>query len=83
MILSYIIYAFYLLLMIYEGIIFIDVILSWVPNCRQYKIPSLIHTVANWFMEPFHNILTIGYFDFSPILGFAIINGITIFCFNL
>lgn len=81
MILYYILNIFSLIVWAYDGIICIDIILSWIPNARQYKIPSIIHTVSNWFMEPFNGIITIGFLDLSPLIGFAILNGISMFCF--
>lgn len=69
------------LLHAYCIIIGIDVLLSWIPGSYQYKIPRLIHTVSDWYLGLFHDILIIGPINFTPILAIGVIEFLLYFCY--
>lgn len=78
----YILITLFYLLYALKYIIIIDVLLSWFPNSYSYLIPRIIHTISDWYMGIFHDILVIGRINFTPVLGIICIEFITLFCFN-
>lgn len=72
MILRIFLTSLYALLWIYQAIIFISIILSWIPTAYESKIGSMILNVSNWYMRPFRGWLVIGFLDFTPIIGIVI-----------
>ncbi len=73
---SLFIFVLYILFQIYSGLIFLDILFSWIPNIYNFRICRWIHTIAGWYMEPFHGIITISILDFTPILGIFLYEGI-------
>lgn len=72
MILYYFMCALYILLCIYEGIILISIIMSWIPNAYNTKVGNAIYQISNWYMKPFRGWLVLGVIDFTPVIGLGI-----------
>lgn len=81
MTLSYFMYGFYIILYVYESIIVLDIILSWIPSIREFVLPRIIHSVADWYMHPFRGKLILGPLDLTPIIGIIILNVVQSLCF--
>ena len=62
---------FYLMLG-FSGLIFISILLSWFPMLYNFKIFRAIRRLTDAYMEPFHGILVLGMFDFTPIIGIVL-----------
>ena len=69
MILNYILIALYILLWVFDGIVFIGIVLTWIPGLLNTKVGSLFYNLSNWLLYPFRGLLVIGFIDFSPIIG--------------
>ena len=69
MILNYILIALYILLWVFSGIIFISIILTWIPGAVTSKVGSIFYEMSNWLLRPFRGWLVIGFLDFTPIIG--------------
>ena len=72
MILSIFLISLYILLWLYQGIIFISILISWIPSAFNTKLGMSIYNVSNWYMKPFRGWIELGIFDFTPIIGIAI-----------
>ena len=72
MILGYFLYGLYILLWLYQALIFISIIMSWIPSLYNTRIGNAIYQASNWYMKPFRGWFVLGVFDFTPIIGIAI-----------
>jgi len=59
-------------LTVYFYIMIAYVLLSWVPSIREGKLYYYLHVLVNPYLRFFRGIIVIGYFDFTPILGFLL-----------
>ncbi len=57
------------LLYAYSGLIFINIILSWFPGIYNIGFFRFLRRITDAYMKPFHGILVLGIFDFTPIIG--------------
>ncbi len=73
MILNYFLISLYIILWAYHGIIFISIILTWIPNVLNTKVGSAIYGMSNWMLKPFRGWLVIGFLDLTPIIGILIL----------
>lgn len=69
MILNYVLIALYILLWVFHLIIFISIILTWIPSALNTKLGSTIYGMSNWLLGPFRGWLVIGFLDLTPIIG--------------
>lgn len=72
MILNNFLICLYIVLWVYQAVIFISIILSWIPNAYSTKFGNVIYNMSNWYMRPFRGWLVIGFLDFTPIIGVLI-----------
>ena len=72
MILKYFMIGLYVILSIYQFIILVSIIMSWIPNAYNTKIGNGIYHISNWYMKPFRGWLVLGFLDFTPIIGLGI-----------
>ena len=72
MILRYFFIGLYALLWAYQAIIFISILLSWIPSAYNTKVGNAIYKSSNWFMGAFRGWLVLGFLDFTPIIGIGI-----------
>ena len=73
MILNYILIALYIFLWAFNGIIVISIILSWIPQALNTKVGATVYEISNWMLHPFRGWLVIGFLDFTPIIGIALL----------
>lgn len=59
-------------LTIYFYIMIAYVLLSWIPSIRESRLYYYLHVLVNPYLRFFRGIIVIGYFDFTPIIGFLI-----------
>ena len=76
MILSKILIGLYYLLRIYFGIMFVGIILSWIPGSMNYSFFRAIRKITDWYLGAFRGHLVVGIFDFSSLLGILLYEGI-------
>ena len=69
MMLYYLLIALYIILWAYHVIIFIGILLTWIPNAINTKVGSVMYEMSNWLLAPFRGWLQIGFIDFTPIIG--------------
>ena len=69
MILNYVLIALYILLWVYHLILFISIILTWIPSALNTKVGSVMYEMSNWLLRPFRGWLVIGFLDLTPIIG--------------
>ena len=69
MILNYLLIGLYILLWVYHLILFIGIILTWIPSALNTKVGSVIYEMSNWLLRPFRGWLVIGFLDLTPIIG--------------
>ncbi|MFP4078681.1 MAG: YggT family protein [Bacillota bacterium] len=62
----------YTILEVYFYIMIAYVLLSWIPSIRESKLYYYLHVLVNPYLRFFRGIVVIGYFDFTPILGFLL-----------
>lgn len=72
MVLNIFLYGLYVLLWIYQAIILISIIMSWIPNAYNTKFGNAIYQISNWYMKPFRGWFVLGILDFTPIIGIGI-----------
>lgn len=68
----YIIDGIFLLMWGFSGLIFISILLSWFPMLYNFKLFRAIRRLTDAYMEPFHGMLVLGVFDFTPIIGIVL-----------
>ena len=68
----YIIDSIFLIMWAFSGLIFISILLSWFPMLYNFKLFRAIKRLTDAYMEPFHGILVLGMFDFTPIIGIVL-----------
>lgn len=73
MILNYVLITLYIILWALNGIIFISIILSWIPPVLNTKVGLMIREVSNWMLYPFRGWLAFGFFDFTTIIGLVLL----------
>lgn len=66
----------YYLLIAYDYILIANIILSWFPRLRNFKIFNIIGKIGDWYLEPFSGVLVLGILDFTPLIGFALYDGL-------
>lgn len=71
---SIFLYVLYVLMSIFDIIIFASIIMTWIPNAFQHRFPILIRKIADWYMAPFRGWLVIGFLDLTPIIGLLLYN---------
>jgi len=69
MIFPIILTGLYYILLFYGFIIFVSIILSWVPNANDYKILRKIRQMGDWYLWFFRGKLILGSIDFTPMVG--------------
>ena len=74
--LRYILFAIFGLLRLYLVIIIIGIILTWIPNSFEYKIPRMIRKMCEWYLQRFTGIVVIGSLDFTTIFGVLLYEGV-------
>ena len=74
MTLYYIISSIYILLWVFDGLVFIGILLTWIPGLINTKVGSLFYGMSNWLLYPFRGWLVIGFIDIGPILGLVAFN---------
>jgi uncharacterized protein YggT (Ycf19 family) len=70
----YIYIGLYWLLQIYFYFMIINIFLTWIPNISEYRFFRICRKISNFYMEPFHGIIVLGPFDFTPVIGLFIYN---------
>lgn len=70
MILNNLLIALYIALWIYHIIILIGIVLTWIPGVLNTKVGALIYSISQWYMRPFTGWLSLGFIDFTPVIGF-------------
>ncbi len=76
MILSRILLGIYYLLRIYLGVMFVGIILSWIPGSMKYSFFRFIRKCSDLYLGTFRGKLVIGIFDISSLLGILLYEGI-------
>lgn len=66
----------YYLLLAYDYILIANIILSWFPRLRDFKLFNIIGKIGDWYLEPFSGYLVLGILDFTPLIGFALYDGL-------
>lgn len=64
------------LLRIYYFIMFVGIILSWIPKSMNYSFCRFIRKMTDWYLGCFRGYLVIGIFDLSSLLGILLYEGI-------
>ena len=64
------------LLLFYNYILLGGIILSWIPGLYNFKFFRLIRKLSDLYMEPFSGYILLGPFDFTPIIGFMLYDGL-------
>lgn len=64
------------LLLFYNYILLCGIILSWIPGLYNFKFFRLIRKLSDLYMEPFSGYILLGPFDFTPIIGFMLYDGL-------
>ena len=72
MILRYFLYGLYILMYIYWAVMFVGIIMSWIPNANRYGFCRVIRKIGDAYLGPFRGLLVIGFLDFTPVLGFIL-----------
>ncbi|MFP4286819.1 MAG: YggT family protein [Candidatus Izemoplasmataceae bacterium] len=62
----------YYILRIYLYILVAYVLLSWIPELRSTRFYQILHQITEPYMRLFRGLIVIGYFDFTPIIGFML-----------
>jgi len=64
------------LLSIYSFIVFIRILLTWIPIPQLDRVKNLLGTVVDPYLNQFRNItwLRWGMFDFSPVIGLVLLS---------
>ncbi len=57
-------------------LISINIILSWFPAVYRFSFFRLLKRTTDTYMQPFHGILVLGIFDFTPIIGVVLFEAI-------
>lgn len=70
----YFLYALYILMSIFDIVIFISIIMTWIPNAFQHKFPIFIRKISDWYMAPFRGWIVLGFLDLTPIIGLLLYN---------
>lgn len=65
-------YAIYILMSSFFSLICLNVILTWFPAVYKFKFFRGLRKIGDAYMEPFHGILVLGMFDFTPIIGIVL-----------
>ena len=73
MILNYVLIGLYILLWVYNGIVVIGIILTWIPPALNTKVGASFYEMSNWLLHPFRGWLTIGFIDFTTIIGLVLL----------
>lgn len=76
MILSKILLGLYYLLRIYYVIMFVGIILSWIPGLMRFSFCRALRKASDWYLGAFRGHLVIGIFDISSLLGILLYEGI-------
>lgn len=70
-----IVYYLSLVLRIYETMILIYIIMSWVPESRSTQLGRFLASCVEPYLAIFRKIIPpIGMFDFAPIVAFVILD---------
>ena len=67
--LSTVLLILYYILLGYGAILGLNIIFSWIPFVYKYKIPRILKTMGNWYLDKFRGVLVIGIFDFTTMIG--------------
>lgn len=76
MILNIILIGLYYLLRIYYFIMFVGIILSWIPGAMKISFFRGIRKMTDWYLGIFRGYLVVGIFDFSSLIGILLYEGI-------
>ena len=72
---NYLILIIYNVLRIYQIMIFAYVLMSWFPNFRSTPVARFLFRACDPYISKFRRIIPpIGGLDFSPIIGFLLID---------
>lgn len=74
---SYCVSILYYILNFYNIFLIANIILSCFPRLRNIPFFNIIGKIGDWYLDPFSDVLVVGIFDFTPIIGFALYDGIT------
>lgn len=73
---QFLIIGFYYLMQIYLGLMILSIVLTWIPFAYNLKIFRLIGKIADGYLGLFRGYITIGIFDFTPVVGILIYEGL-------
>lgn len=73
---SFLKYAIYILMRAYLGLIVLNIFQSWFPGLQRFGFFRILRKIADAYMQPFHGALVLGMFDFTPIIGIILYEGI-------
>lgn len=59
-------------LTIYFYVMSLDIIISWIPSLYQVSFFRFINKISQWYMQRFRGVVTLGAFDFTPLIGLLI-----------
>ena len=68
--------AFYYLMQAYFGLIVLNIILSWIPFVYNVGFFRFLRRISDAYIGVFRGYLTIGFLDFTPVVGIILYEGI-------
>ncbi|MDD4077654.1 MAG: YggT family protein [Bacilli bacterium] len=78
-----VIYIFLILARLYQAVLAVTIILTWIPRSSNYAAFRMISNIGGWYLDVFRGKLIFGGFDFGTIVGLIVYEFILGFSFVL